>query len=325
MHKAVSAVAVLCASLAVPAAWAQQNYPSKPIRVLLPVPASAGVDVILRKAGEALRPRLNGQSFVVENRASSNMVTGADACAKAAPDGYTICGLSALSVTLNPFIMSNLPYDAEKDFVPVFDMFVLKGGLITKGALPVNSAKELETYVKARPGKLNFGILGVGSTTDISRQWLEEHWNTKIAGIPYKGGPSIINALVGGEIDFAFIGAYNAISLIRAGKLKLLGVDGTKRTSVFPNVPTLSELGLQGLPAGRPWWGVFVPAHTPASIVHRLNAEFEWLFHQPSFVDFIDTQIVEIVGGSPESFAQMIREDRVQAAAMVKKYNIPRQ
>ncbi len=324
MRKRLAVVAAL-GLLVVPVVWAQQDYPSRPIRVLMPVPAGAGVDVIFRKAGEALRPRLNGQSFFVENRASANMVTGADACAKAAPDGYTICGLSALSVALNPFTMSNLPYDAEKDFIPVFGMFILKGGLLTKAALPVSSAKDLEAYVKARPGQVNFGILGVGSTTDISRMWLEQHWNTKIAGIPYKGGPSIINGLVTGEIDMAFIGAYNALGLIKGGKLKLRGIEGSKRTPVFPDVPVLSELGLQGLPAGRPWWGVFVPARTPDAIVRRLNVEFDRLFREPSFVEFLDTQIVEIVGGTPEKFASMIREDREHAAMMVKKYNIPRQ
>jgi tripartite-type tricarboxylate transporter receptor subunit TctC len=316
------AVAALCCANAV---FAQQEYPAKSIRVILPVPASAGVDIILRRAGEALRPRLNGQGFVVDNRASANMVTGADACAKAAPDGYNICGLSALSLALNPFIMSNLPYDAEKDFVPVFGMFVLKGGLMTRASLPVSNAKDLEAYVKARPGGINFGVLGIGSTTDVSRLWLEQHWKTKIVAVPYKGAPNIINGLVTGEIDIAFIGAYNALGPIKGGKIRLLGVDGTKRTPVFPDVPVLSELGLEGLPTGRPWWGVFVPARTPDAVVRRLNAEFNRLWAEPAFVDYLDSQIVEIVGGTPEKFADMIREDRAVFSQIVRKYNIPKE
>jgi tripartite-type tricarboxylate transporter receptor subunit TctC len=306
-------------------ASAQQGYPSKPIRVILPVPVSAGVDIILRRAGEDLRTRLNGQGFVIDNRASANMVTGADACAKAAPDGYNICGLSALSVALNPFIMSNLPYDAEKDFVPVFNMFVLKGGLMAKAALPVANAKDLEAYVKSRPGQINFGVLGIGSTTDVSRLWLEQHWKTKIVPIPYKGAPNIITGLVSGEIDIAFIGAYNALGPIKAGKIRLLGVDGTKRTPVFPDVPVLSELNLEGLPTGRPWWGIFVPAKTPDAVVRRLNTELNRLFAEPSFVEFLDTQIVEIVAGSPEKFADMIREERANFSQIVRKYNIPKE
>ena len=272
-----------------------------------------------------MRPRLNGQGFVVDNRASANMVTGADACAKAAPDGYNICGLSALSLALNPLLMSNLPYDADKDFVPVFGMFILKGGLMAKQALPVATARDLESYVKARSGQINFGVLGLGSTTDVSRMWLEQHWKTKIVPIPYKGAPNIINALVSGEIDMAFIGAYNALGPIKAGKIRLLGVDGTKRTPVFPDVPVLSELGLQGLPAGRPWWGVFVPARTSDAVVKRLNAEFNRLWAEPSFSEFLDSQIVEVIAGPPEKFGDMVREERSSFAAIVKKYNIPKE
>jgi tripartite-type tricarboxylate transporter receptor subunit TctC len=320
LARALAALPLAFASLAL----AQQGYPSKPIRVFVPVPAASGVDIIIRKAGEALHPRL-GQPFVVENRASANMVTGTDACGKAAPDGHTICTLSSLPLAYAPFTISSLPYDAEKDFRPVTNMFFLLEGLMTKAALPVNSVKELQALAVASPGKLNFGTLGPGSTTDVSRQWLEETWHTKIAGIPYKGGPLVVQALAAGEIDFARIGAYNAIPLIKAGKLKLLALGGTKRSPVFPSVPVNDEVGLEAMPPARPWWGVFAPGATPDPVIRRLNSEFVRLFHEPAFVEFMDTQVVEINTNTPEEFAAFVRKERELAGQIVKRYNIPRQ
>jgi tripartite-type tricarboxylate transporter receptor subunit TctC len=314
----------LLALIAPCAVLAQQGYPNKPIRVIVTVGAGTGVDVILRKAGEALRPTL-GQGFVVENRASANMVVGTDACAKAAPDGYTICGLGALSIALNPFVYKELPYDGERDFAPVFSMYVLRAGLMTKTALPVKNAKDLEAYVTARPRQTNFGTLGDYSTTDISRLWLQEHWGTQIVGIPYKGGGAVVQALVAGEVEMAFIGAYNALGPIRGGKIRIIAIEGEKRSPLLPDTPTLREVGLEGMPVGRPSWGVLVPSGTPGAIIARLNAEFNRLFETREFQDFLDTQLVEYVGGTPEDFARMLSENRVHFSEMVKKYNIPRQ
>ena len=320
------AAALLAASIAATAivspAWGQQSYPTKPIRVVLPIPPGAGVDIILRKAGEALLPRL-GQGFVVENKASANMVTGADACSKAMPDGYTICGLSALSLSYNPHTISKLPYDADKDFTPVVNMFYLLEGILAKAALPANSVKELQTFAQKNPGKLNYGTLGPGSTTDISRLWLEEKWNTRIAGIPYKGGPAIVQALAAGEVDFARIGAYNALGLIKSGKVKILAVGGSKRPKVMPKVPTLQEVGLEGIPPDRAWWGVFVPAGTSEAVVKRLNSEFVRLFRQRDFADWLESQLVEIAVGTPDEFAAFIRKDREYARRLVVKYKVP--
>jgi tripartite-type tricarboxylate transporter receptor subunit TctC len=318
-------LAALLALAALPhqAASAQQ-YPTKPIKMLIPVPPGAGVDIIVRKAGDALQPRL-GQPFVVDNRASANMVTGADACAKGAPDGYTLCALSSLSMSYNPHTISSLPYNANRDFKPVVNMFFLLEGLLAKGSLPINSVKELQALAVAQPGKLNFGTLGPGSTTDISRQWIEERWNTTLTGIPYKGGPAVVQALAAGEIDFSRIGAYNALSLIKSGKLKLLALGGSKRSHLFPNVPTMDEAGLGSIVPARPWWGILAPAGTPDAIVKRINSEFVRLFRERSFEEFLDTQVVEIDAGTPEEFAALIKREYEYAGQIVRKYNVPMQ
>jgi tripartite-type tricarboxylate transporter receptor subunit TctC len=316
------AVVALAAALAAFPAVAQQNYPTRPIRVLLPVPPGSGVDLILRKAGVELQPRL-GQPFVVENHASANMVTGADACAKAANDGYTICGLSASSLSFSPNTIRKLPYDADKDFTPIVNMFFLQGGILVKAALPVKSMKELQAYAQKNPGKLNFGTLGPGSTTDISRQWLEELWHTRIVGIPYKGGPAVVRALVNGESDLARIGAYNAIPLIKSGKVKIFALDATERSPVLPNVPTMAEEGLDEMPPDRAWWGVLAPAGVSNTVVQRLNREFVQLFKKPSFKKFLDSMLVEVATGTPDEFAAFIRKDREYARRLVVKYHVP--
>jgi len=311
-------------SLAASAVMAQGTYPTKPIRVIIPQPVGAGIDIIIRKASEDLLPRMGGQPLIVENRAGGAMVIAADACAKAAPDGYTLCSLSPDAVSIAPHIFNKLPYDPEKDLRPVVQLYFLLEGLFAKTALPVNSVKELVAYEQARSGTLNFGTLGPGSNSDMNRQDLNQLLKTNFAGIPYKGGNLVINALVAGEIDVGKIGAYNAIGPLKGGKVKLLAIAGVKRSPVMPEVPTFAEAGVSD-PGARAWWGMFAPGGTPDALVRRLNSEFVQLFRDPKFVPFIDSLVVEIATGTPEEFAAFLRKDREAAGARVKKYNIPKE
>ena len=317
---------LLAAALLLAGTATAQGYPAKPIRLIIPVPAGAGIDIIVRKASESLQaPARLGQPLVVDNRASANMVTGADACAKGAPDGYTVCALSSLSLAFNPHTISSLPYNATRDFKPVVNLFFLLEGLMVKGSLSANSLKELQGLASSQPGKLNFGTLGPGSTTDISRQWLEEHWGTRLTGIPYKGGPLVVQALAAAEIDASRIGAYNALSLIRSGKIKLLAIGGSRRSKLFPDVPTNEEVGIGSIVPERPWWGILAPAGTNDAIVRRLNAEFTRLFREPAFGEFLDTLVVEVDAGTPEQFANLINKEYESAGQIVKKYKVPLQ
>ena len=311
-------------SIASSAAIAQGAYPTKPIRVIIPQPVGAGIDIIIRKASEDLLPRMGGQPLIVENRAGGAMVIAADACAKAAPDGYTLCSLSPDAVSIAPHIFNKLPYDPEKDLRPVVNMYMLLEGLFAKTSLPVNSVKELVAYEQAHSGTLNFGTLGPGSNSDMNRQDLNQLLKTNFAGIPYKGGNLVINALVAGEIDVGKIGAYNAIGPLKGGKVKLLAIAGAKRSPVLPDVPTFAEAGVSD-PGARAWWGMFAPGGTPEALVRRLNSEFVQLFRDPKFVPFIDSLVVEIATGTPEEFAAFLKKDREAAGARVKKYNIPKE
>lgn len=325
MIRLVSTLVVpACLMLAPLAAFAQQPYPARPIRIISPLPPGSGVDVIMRKAGDTLNARL-GQPMILENRPGGNMTIGADQCARAAPDGYTLCLVSGSSMSFAPHTFAKLPYDPDKDLRPVVLLFHLIEGLLAKASLPVNSAQELRAMAVANPGKLNFGTLGPDSTTDISRRNLGERWKTEIAGIHYKGGPQILTALAGGEIDFTRIGVFNAIGLLKAGKVKILAIGGSRRSPLLPAVPTLDEVGLGGIPPERPWWGLAASSATPDAIVRRLNGEYVKLFREPSFLEFLDTQYVETAVGTPEQFAAFLKKDREEAGQLVKYFNIPKQ
>jgi tripartite-type tricarboxylate transporter receptor subunit TctC len=315
-----AAAALLCLALPVFA----QSFPARPIRVISPLPPGSGVDTILRKSGEELQKRL-GQPLIFENRPGGNMTIGTDLCVRSAPDGHTYCLLSGSSMSFMPHTFSKMPYDPDKDLRPVVLLFHLIEGMLTKADLQVRNAGELKALALANPGKLNFGTLGPDTTTDISRRYLNELWKADIAGIHYKGGPQIITALAGGEIDFSRIGVFNAISLLKGGRLKILAIGGTKRSPLLPEVPTMDEVGLSGIPPERPWWGLGTQAAAPDAIVRRMNGEFVRLFREPSFVEFLDTQYVESGVGTPEQFAAFLKKDREEAGQLVKHFNIPKQ
>ena len=202
-----------------------QNYPSKPIRVLIATTAGGTTDTVSRLAGQELGPRL-GQPLVMENRPGGNGVAATDACAKAGADGHTLCIVSTNSMAFAPHVVSRLPYDTERDVRAVVHLYNLIEGMVAHPTLPANSVKELQALAVAKPGSLNFGTLGAGSQPDVFRQWLSERWKTSIAGIHYKGAQPIIQALVSGEIHFTQISLGNSAAQLKAGKLKALAQGG---------------------------------------------------------------------------------------------------
>lgn len=296
-----------------------QTWPSKPIRVYLPQPPGAGVDIVLRKAFEDISPRL-GQAMVIENRPGGNSVVATEACANAVPDGHTICVLNSDPVVSNPLLYAKLPYDVDRDLRPITNLYYILTGVFVKSAVPVNSMQELQAYAKAKPGVLNTGTFGPRSSLDMSRLYLGDQWGTTITGIPYPGGPQIFNALASGDIDMAALGAYGGLSLIKAGKVKLLAVSGSQRLSLFPNVPTLKELGLGEFPSGQSWWGLLAPSATPEPVIQRLNMEFVRTFREAKFTAFLADLITEPNVGTPEQFAALIKADRERVARLVKQY-----
>jgi tripartite-type tricarboxylate transporter receptor subunit TctC len=299
-----AALVLVCLS-ATQTVLAQDRYPSKPIRMIVTVAAGAPTDLFLRTVSQELQPRL-GQPFVIDNRPGGNVMIGAEVCAKAAPDGYSFCAFSSDTMSINPHIFSNIPYDVDKDFKPVALMYYLIQGLIGSSSLPVNSVKELQALARARTIALNFGTLGTGTNPDVFRQWLNERWKTDIAGIPYKGANLVMNALIAGEIHLSRISLSTVGGQAKAGKVKLLAVGASKRSRVFPDVATYAEVGLDEF-AEQVWWGMLAPAGTPEAAVKRMNDELVRLFREPKFLEYLDNQFLDPAIDTPEEFAVFLK------------------
>ena len=317
MRKFLPVIACLLAAL--PAAGRAQTYPDRPIKMIVPISVGSVTDVAARLTAQELQARL-GQPVVVVNRPGAAMVLGGSDCAKSAPDGYTLCVVSPDTMSFNPLTFPNLPYDPDKDFVPVIDMYNVMEGLMVPAASGLDSLDALRAKAVAEPGKLNYGTLGERTTTDAFRQWLGEHWNTKFVAIPYKGGSEIISALLGNDIDVTKIGVGNMVGQLKEGKIKILALNASKRSPELPNVPTFKETGLDAFPGGPIFWGVVVPTGTPAPIVARLHDELAAIFHSRKFIDFANNSYLDPVAGSTGDFAVFLKKDRQDAEVVVDKY-----
>lgn len=321
MSKIVQAMA-LCLTAALSSPAHAQSYPDRPIRMIVSIAAGSVTDVIMRAAATELAPRL-GQQLVIENKGGASGIPAAQACAGAAPDGYTVCVIYHSTLVYNPLLFSKLPYDPDKDFELVARLFFLIEAVAASPALGVESMASLKTLAQSKPQGLNYGTLGPGSFPELFLKWINNQWGTAIVAIPYRGGGPIAQALAAGEIQVGNMGLGNFIGLAQGGKLKLLAVSAPQRSSLTPDTPTFAEAGLGAYP-GRGWWGLAAPKGTPKPIVDRLNAELVKLFSEPKFLDFLDKQAVVAAAGSPADFAAFIKEDRRAAEDLIKLANTPR-
>jgi tripartite-type tricarboxylate transporter receptor subunit TctC len=298
-----------------------QTYPDRPIRLIVSIAAGSVTDVIMRAAANELSPQL-GQQLVIENKGGASGILAGQACAQAAPDGYTFCVIYHSTMSYNPLLFDKLPYDADTDLMPVARLFLLTEGLFVSSGLNVNSVAELKALAQAKPEALNFATLGDGSFPDLFRIWLNNQWNTKIVGVPYKGGGPAAQALVAGEVQVTRFGVGNFIGAIDTGKVKALAIHADKRSPLLPNVPTYAEAGLNY--PGQGWWGLAAPKGTPAAAITRISAEFGKLFQDPKFVAFLQKQSVVPAPTTPEGFAQFLKEDRKAAENLVKIAKTPK-
>ena len=302
------------------AAGAQaQTYPNKPIRMIVSIAAGSVTDVIMRAAGAELQARL-GQPVVIENNGGAAGILGAKTCAAAPPDGYTVCVIYHSTMSFNPLLFSNLPYNPDTDFVPVARLFFLIEGLFASSAINVNSVAELKALAQSKPEGLNYATLGEGSYPDLFLKWMNNQWNTKIVAIPYRGGGPAAQALAADQVQVTRFGVGNFLGLIEAGKVKALAVTSAKRAAALPNVPTFAEVGWSAYP-GQGWWGVTAPKGTPPAIVAKLSDEFQKLFSDPKFVAFLDKQVVVPAPDNPEQFAAFLKQDRKDAETLIQIAN----
>jgi tripartite-type tricarboxylate transporter receptor subunit TctC len=299
-----------------------QSYPDRPIRLIVSIAAGSVTDVIMRKASAELQPRL-GQPLIIENRGGASGIIAATSCAQATPDGYTLCVIYHSTMSYNPLLFDNLPYQPDRDLVPITRLFFLNEGLFVSTALGVNSIAELKALAQAKSDKINYATLGEGSFPDLFMKWLNNQWGTKIVGVPYKGGGPAAQALAADQVQMTRFGVGNFLGLIKAGNVKALAVSSDTRSPLLPEVPTFAESGLNY--PGQGWWGLAAPKGTPQPIVNKLNVEFVKLFSEPAFVDYLNHQAVVAAPTTPAGFAEFLKEDRKAAEALIKLANSKRE
>jgi tripartite-type tricarboxylate transporter receptor subunit TctC len=298
-----------------------QNYPTKPIRILIAQAPGSATDVISRVVGHRLSEAL-GQPIVIETRPGAGGVVGTEAAARSAPDGYTLFMGNNSTHGSNPAVYAKLPYDALGDFAPISFVASVPYVLVVEPSLPVNSVQQLIALAKSRPGKMNYASAGNGSTHHFCGELLKSMSGVDMLHIPYKGSPPAIAGLLGGEVSLMFANLTDIGSQIKSGKVKPLAVTTPKRASSLPDLPTLSEAGMAGFEITS-WFGLLAPAATPAPIITRLNAETNKVLARADVRDTLGAQGLEFAPGTPEQFAAHIKSEiakftRIGKAAGIK-------
>lgn len=312
--------AVLCAALLGGAAAATaQNYPTRPVRLVVPSSPGGGTDITARILAPKLSDAL-GQQVVVENRPGAGTMIGGEVVARAAPDGHTLLmGISTLAI--NPAMYKKVPYDAIKDFAPISQAVSLPNILVTHPSLPVKTVKELIAFAKARPGQINFGSAGVGTNPHLSMELFVSMAGLKMIHVPYKGSAPGVVDLVAGHVTVMAPNILTALPHVKNGRLRGLGVTSAKRAAGVPNIPTIAEAGVPGYEAVQ-WYGVLAPTGTPRGIVARLHDEIARILHSPEARERLSADGAEPVGSTPEEFSAFIRAETEKWAKVVKDAGI---
>lgn len=299
-------------------AVAQQHFPSKSIRMIVPYGPGSSTDNIARIYGQKLLDAW-GQQVIVENRAGANTVIGSEALVKATPDGHTIL-LAANTHVINP-LLTKLPYDPVKDFAPVAITGFVPNMLTVHPSLPVNSLQEFIAYARARPGQLSFSTAGGGGLGHLSGELFNKMAGVRMLHVPYKGGAAAVTDLVGGQVQLTFSSMAAVMPQLKAGKLRGLAISGKARHPALPDIPTFAEGGMPSFESTN-WYGIFAPATTPRDIVNTLGTEFVRIQGLPDTREKMAVQGVDLLPGGPEQYAALIKADLEKFAQIVKSANI---
>lgn len=297
---------VLAITLALAPALHAQQYPAKPIRVIIPFPPGASLDTMSRLIAPKLTERL-GQNIVVDNRSGAAGQLGLELAARAAPDGYTLVGGQGGNLVVQPHTYKKLPYDPFKDFEPVALSTTNFLGLVVNPSLPFKSLQDLVAYGRKNPGKLSFASNGEGGFPHMAVEMLRVQAGFTYLHVPYKGGAQIVAEIMGARVDGTILGIASLTPHIRAGRLRLLAVTSPARVELFPEVPAIAET-YPGYESGG-WFGYLAPARTPAKIVALLNQEINRAMTLPDVKDKLVALGLTVVAGTPESFARTLRSD----------------
>jgi len=297
-----------------------QNFPVKPVRVITPFTAGSAIDTLARVVGQKLGDTW-GQQVVIDNRIGANGIIGTEAAAKAPPDGYTVYLGNISTLAVNPHLYLKLPYDALRDFAPVTLAATIPVVLVVHPSLPVKSVRELIPLAKAHPGQLNYASGGTGSAQHLPMEMLRVETGINIVHVPYKGlGPAFSDVL-GGQVPMMFTGVSNVVPYMKTGRLRVLAIGSPKRSATLPEVPTVAEAGVPGFDFDS-WTGYLVPVGTPRELIVKLHADITRTLAAPEVRDKLVTLGFDLVGGTPEAFATLIRNDIARFGKLIKAAGI---
>lgn len=324
MYRVLLVLAVLLGVATTPPAAAQPTsaYPTKIVRLIVPQPAGGGTDTVARVLSAQMQEQW-GQPVVVENRPGANGIIGTDFVAKAAPDGYTIVMGGIGPHGINPALFPNLPYDAVKDFEPIILTTSAPNVLVTRGDLPVQNVRDLVALLnQKRDRPLTYGSNGNGTSVHLAAAMFSLIAGVEMLHVPYKGSAPVVAAILGGEVDVAYVSILDIMPHIRPGGVRALATGGSRRSDAMPNVPTIAEAGYPGAESAA-WFGILAPAHTPREIINRLNLEFNKALKTPSVRQRLSPNgDTELIGGSPEAFARFIGDEIAKWTKVIKDGHI---
>lgn len=321
-RRRVAPAIVLCCAVSglfAGGAQAQPAWPAKPVRMIVPQSPGGSTDLVARPLAQLLGVAF-GQTVLVDNRPGAGSVIGTEIVARAAPDGYTLLVIAA-SFTATPALHQKLPFDSQRDFVPIVVLSAFPNLLVVHPSVPVKTVQELLALARARPGALNFGTSGAATGTHMSMEMFMHMTGTKLVHVPYKGGAPSVQALMSGEVQVNMATISTALPQVRAGRLRALAVTSLRRSSALPDLPTVAESGVPGFDYAS-WTGMLAPAKTPMAVISRLNAESVRAMQGPEMKALLAAEGAEPVGSSPQQFAEQIRTEIARWTQVVKAAGI---
>jgi tripartite-type tricarboxylate transporter receptor subunit TctC len=311
---------MLLLALASPGLAIDAPYPSRTIRIVVPQVAGGAVDIVARVLADRVSAVLGG-TVVVENKPGANGIIGTEAVKEAAPDGYTLLAASSSTHAMAPHLTARIPYDALRDFAAIVNIAYTTKVVMISADLPVHTLSEFIAYAKARPGALNYGSTGVGSSTHIDAEEFSARAGIRMVHVPYRGAPQSNQGLVNDEVQLLIGSITTAQGLLQAGKVRALAVVSDHRSALLPGVPTVDEAGLPGFRV-ETWIGLVAPAGTPQPIVEKLNRAANEALREPSLQRWMDDRGLDIVGGSAREFEDRIRADYAMWGQVVRRLGL---
>lgn len=296
-------------------AMAQDRFPSKPLRIVVPFAAGGGVDILTRVIAQHLAESFK-QAVTIDNRTGAGGNIGVDAVAKAPADGYTLVMATTGTHTINPGLYKSLPFDVEKDFAPITTVASVPNLLVVNTTVPAQNVKDLMALAKSQPGKLSYASFGNGTGNHLSGAMFASMAKLEVVHVPYKSAPQAVTDLITGQTAFAFVNTPLALPHVQAGKLRALGLTGAKRSAATPEYPTIDEAGLPGFVL-ESWYGLMVPAGTPAPVIARLHKEVLAVLAKPDVREFFAKQGADIVTVTPVEFTAQIRKEKARWAEVI--------